>query len=415
MATYVNVTAHGRSFTLGGSGTGADLAAALASAGAKGFLSLNAEDALPQSAIEARGVAVERVVLEVPYGLTFDTALAVVAALEALPGPVVIQCSTQTRAGAALALFLGHQQRWSPAETIAWAGTAGLKFVSVSQPLRNWVTAGLLALAAGAPLRLAPAQADAASHGVLILRQLFEPVSCTFTYLLGDPVTREAVLIDPVVEKAERDAQLARELGLVVKYGINTHVHADHVSGTNKLKGYIRGMQSVLSAAAKAAAEVCVCDGDRLAFGGRHLTVVATPGHTDGCISLVLDDGSAVFTGDALFVRGCGRTDFQQGSSERLHHSVHKLFAQLRDECVVYPGHDYQGHTKSTIGEEKAYNPRLGAGRTLQDFVQIMADLKLPPPKQLEVAVPANMYDGVPMEAREGATIPAMCLRCQRH
>lgn len=179
-------------------------------------------------------------------------------------------------------------------------------------------------------------------------------MTSTYTYLLGDEATGEALLIDPVVEKADRDSHLIIDLGLTLKFAVNTHMHADHITGTHALKAKLgKGVVSVIAAAAGAAADLHVKEGDKLHFGSRYVTVIATPGHTNGCISFLMDDHSAVFTGDALFVRGCGRTDFQQGNSGALYDNLHAKIFTLPESTVVYPGHDYNGHLRSTVGEEK--------------------------------------------------------------
>ena len=230
----------------------------------------------------------------------------------------------------------------------------------------------------------------------MIFRQLFDPVSSTYTYLLADPVTREALLIDPVFEQVRRDAALLRELDLTLVATAETHVHADHVTGAWLLKQR-SGSQIALSAASGAeGADRWLQDGDTLAFGTRHLAVRATPGHTDGCISYVLDDGSMAFTGDALLIRGCGRTDFQQGSAERLYRSVHEQLLSLPDDCLLYPGHDYRGLTVTSVAEERRWNPRFGGSSSLGDFVGYMQHLGLPHPRQMARAVPANLRSGRP-------------------
>ncbi|MCA9704745.1 MAG: MBL fold metallo-hydrolase [Myxococcales bacterium] len=237
----------------------------------------------------------------------------------------------------------------------------------------------------------------------MLFRQLFDPETSTYTYLLADEDTREAVLIDPVQEQVERDLRLVDELGLRLVHTLETHVHADHITGASKIRERL-GTRSVVAAHGGASCgDVPVEDGDRVAFGRHALVVRTTPGHTDGCLSFVLDDESMVFTGDALLIRGCGRTDFQQGDAHALYRSVHDKLFRLPDHTKVYPGHDYRGHTVSTVGEERAHNPRLGGDRTEQQFVEIMAGLDLAQPKQIDVAVPANLNCGV--EAK--ATAPA--------
>ena len=294
---------------------------------------------------------------------------------------------------------MGREQAWGALETLAWATTAGLKCVAV-QPLRNWI-----ALATSPP-----PPAGEAAHAGLVFRQLWDAPSSTFTYLLGDTATREAIIIDPVLERAERDAALARDLDLRLTLALNTHVHADHVSGSAKLKSLVPGLHSAIGRTPGAHADAALRDGDVVRFGARALRVLATPGHTVGCLSFVLDDDSAVFTGDALFVRGCGRTDFQGGDAATLFDSITLVLFALPDACAVYPAHDYNGHTHSTIGEERLFNPRAGAGRSLSEFVAIMGALNLPPPKLIDVAVPANLLDGnTPGEPTlNGAPIPAV-------
>ena len=230
----------------------------------------------------------------------------------------------------------------------------------------------------------------------MIFRQLFDPQSSTYTYLLADSATREAVLIDPVFEHARRDAALIEELGLKLLYTLETHVHADHVTGAWLLK---RRLGSGIALSADAGAEGGdrgLADGDRIAFGRRSLEARATPGHTGGCLTYVLDDRSMAFTGDALLIRGCGRTDFQQGDARRLFRSVREKVFSLPDACLIYPGHDYRGLTASSVGEEKLYNPRLAESIGEGDFVGYMTNLGLPHPKLMDVAVPANLRCGKP-------------------
>lgn len=228
------------------------------------------------------------------------------------------------------------------------------------------------------------------------MRQLFDDESSTYTYLLWDVETKDAVLIDPVDTQVERDLQVVSEEKLNLIFGINTHAHADHITGTGILKKKVKGLQSVISQASKAKADLIVVPGDTIRFGGKHLEVKGTPGHTEGCISLVSNDGKMVFTGDTLLVQGCGRTDFQGGSASSLYDSVHSQLFTLSDDCIVYPAHDYKGRLSSTIGDEKKNNPRLGGSKSKEEFVEIMKNLNLSYPKKIDVAVPANMRCGVP-------------------
>ncbi len=226
----------------------------------------------------------------------------------------------------------------------------------------------------------------------MIFRQLFEPQTSTFTYLMADPKTREAVLIDPVIETVDRDETILNELGLKLKYVLDTHVHADHITAAGELRKRTGALTGVGGASQVECADLLLKNDDRIKFGTFEIKVLETPGHTDACLSFVTE--GMVFTGDALLIRGTGRTDFQQGSSEKLFRSiVDKLFT-LPEETMVYPGHDYRGFTVSSIGEEKKFNPRLGGGRTLEDFKRIMNDLKLAHPKKINESVPANLHCG---------------------
>lgn len=229
----------------------------------------------------------------------------------------------------------------------------------------------------------------------MLVRQLFDRESCTYTYILGCEKTREAVLIDPVRGLYDRDASLLEELGLKLRYTLETHVHADHVTSSGLFRSR-QGSQSVVSEAGGApCADVLAKHGSVIRFGEEQLEVRATPGHTDGCVAYVDHANKRVFTGDTLMIRGCGRTDFQQGSPEKLYTSVHQQIFTLDDDFAIYPGHDYKGRTQSSVAEEKALNPRLGGGKTLEEFQQIMANLNLANPKMIHIAVPANLQCGV--------------------
>jgi sulfur dioxygenase len=229
---------------------------------------------------------------------------------------------------------------------------------------------------------------------MLIFRQLVDPTSSTYTYLLADQ--GQAVLIDPVFEQAERDSALLRELGLQLLATLDTHVHADHITAA-WLHRQRHGSRIVLAAAAGAqGADQLLQHGERIPFGQRHLQARATPGHTNGCLSYVLDDQSMAFTGDALLIRGCGRTDFQQGSPEALFASVRQQLFTLPPQCLLYPAHDYRGLTCSSVAEEVRFNPRLGGDANMADFSGYMQHLGLPHPKLIDRAVPANLQCGRP-------------------
>jgi glyoxylase-like metal-dependent hydrolase (beta-lactamase superfamily II)/rhodanese-related sulfurtransferase len=227
-----------------------------------------------------------------------------------------------------------------------------------------------------------------------VFRQLFDPPSSTYSYLLADRASRKAVLIDPVFEQVRRDAALVRELDLELVATLETHVHADHVTGAWLLKERC-GSAIMLGAASGALdADRYLRHGDRIAFGERYLVVRETPGHTAGCLTFVLDDERMAFTGDCLLVRGSGRTDFQQGDAQTLFRSVRTHILTLPPFCLLYPAHDYRGLTVTSVEEERRYNPRLGGDVGEADFVGYMRNLGLPHPRQMEVAVPANLRCG---------------------
>jgi glyoxylase-like metal-dependent hydrolase (beta-lactamase superfamily II)/rhodanese-related sulfurtransferase len=233
---------------------------------------------------------------------------------------------------------------------------------------------------------------------MLIFRQLFDPQSSTYSYLLGDSAAGEAILIDPVFEQAARDAALVMELGLTLVATLDSHVHADHVTGSWLLARRLGSKINISAASGAEGADVYLEEGDRVDFGKRYVTARATPGHTDGCMSFVLDDESMAFTGDALLIRGCGRTDFQQGSAHSLYQSIKGKVFCLPGDCLLYPGHDYRGLTVSSVAEERAHNPRLGGDISETDFAGYMDNLNLPHPKQIDAAVPANMVCGRPAD-----------------
>lgn len=227
----------------------------------------------------------------------------------------------------------------------------------------------------------------------IIFRQLFEPVSSTYTYLVADKLTGEAALIDPVLEMIERDLKLIDELELKLTFVLDTHIHADHVTSTGSLKLRTGARIGVSQVANLKCADLSLVDGQEIFLGDKTLRVISTPGHTNTCVTYAFQN--MIFTGDTLLIRGCGRTDFQEGSPEKLFESVRKKLFALPDETLVYPGHDYKGLTSSSIGEEKRFNPRLREGNTLEDFKNIMSELKLAPPKKIHEALPANMKCGL--------------------
>ncbi len=242
---------------------------------------------------------------------------------------------------------------------------------------------------------------------MMIFRQLLDPQSSTYSYLLGDVQSREALLIDPVFEQARRDGALIGELGLRLVVTLETHVHADHVTGAWLLKQRLGSRIALADAGGAQGADMVLAHGSRVAFGRRYVEARETPGHTRGCLTYVLDDESMAFTGDSLLIRGCGRTDFQNGDPRTLYSSVHSQIFTLPPSCLIYPAHDYRGLTVTSVDEERRFNPRLGNGIGEADFTGYMNNLGLPHPKQIDVAVPANLQCGRPADIQTKATDPA--------
>ncbi|MFM7235381.1 MAG: rhodanese-like domain-containing protein [Cyanobium sp.] len=252
------------------------------------------------------------------------------------------------------------------------------------------------------PSAPSPLLQAAAGGGALLLRQLFDADTGTFTYLLADGASGEGVLIDPVFEQHGRDLALIQELGLTLVASLDTHAHADHVTGS-WLMAQATGCAIGLAAAVGAEnVSLPLRHGDRVPFGGRGLEVRATPGHTDGCLTYVLDDHSLAFTGDALLVRGCGRCDFQQGDARTLYRSLTEQILTLPLSCLLYPGHDYSGRGVTSVAEERAFNARVGRGASERDFVGYMDNMKLPHPHRIAEALPGNLRSGRPREQALG-------------
>jgi sulfur dioxygenase len=236
----------------------------------------------------------------------------------------------------------------------------------------------------------------------LVFRQLFDAASSTYTYLLGDPQTRQAVIIDPVFEQHFRDRALLDELQLKLVAALDTHCHADHVTGAwlmQQATGCRIGISSLYGDAVQGA-DLRLNHGDRVAFGELCLEVRATPGHTEGCTTYVSGDHRMAFTGDCLMIRGTGRCDFQQGNARTLYRSITEQIFSLPNDCLVFPGHDYSGRTMSSVGEERAHNPRIGGHADERDFVGFMENLNLPHPKQIAIALPANLRCGKSEDAK---------------
>lgn len=241
----------------------------------------------------------------------------------------------------------------------------------------------------------------------MIFRQLFEPDSSTYTYLLACPETRQAMLIDPVLDTVSRDLDLLQQLDLRLMYTLDTHHHADHLTSARVLRERTKSKVVYPEVEKPECADIGVAEGRMFKMGSIELAPLFTPGHTAHHHAFLFDNGmqKMVFTGDALLIEACGRTDFQGGDAATLYRSIHGKLFGLPDETLVYPAHDYEGHFVSSIAQEKARNPRLGGGKTLDEFVKIMNGLGLPYPRKIDFAVPGNEMCGkcppnVPKEYR---------------
>jgi len=240
----------------------------------------------------------------------------------------------------------------------------------------------------------------------MIFRQLFDSVSGTYTYLIASRGGGEALIIDPVLEKVDRYLQLVRELDLKLVKAVDTHLHADHITGLGALRDRTQCVTVMGEQTRADVVSMRVSEGDRIQIEGLSLNALYTPGHTDDSYSFVM--GDRVFTGDTLLIRGTGRTDFQNGNAHEQYKSIFGKLLKLPDETLVYPAHDYKGDTVSTIGEEKRFNPRLNV-KSIDEYVDLMNNLKLPNPKMMDIAVPANMHVGLHQDeiARKGWAVRA--------
>ncbi len=255
------------------------------------------------------------------------------------------------------------------------------------------------------------ARARPPAWGTVIFRQLFDPESATYSYLLADEASREAVLIDTVLEQFDRDRALLRELEVVVRYTLETHLHADHVTASGRFREALGSRVVVGAASGVANADIMLRDGDTVCFGRHTLEARLTPGHTKGCVTYSCREAGMAFTGDALLIRGCGRTDFQDGDAATLFGSVRGKIFSLPDETLLYPAHDYKGRMVTTVSEEKRFNPRLGLDKSETDCVTIMQELHLAYPKKMDVAVPANLKSGLVVPVDHGLRVEELADR----
>jgi glyoxylase-like metal-dependent hydrolase (beta-lactamase superfamily II) len=231
----------------------------------------------------------------------------------------------------------------------------------------------------------------------MLFNQLFEPDSSTYTYLLSCQETGETVLIDPVLDTVDRDLEVITSLGLKLTYTLDTHIHADHLTGALRLKSLSGSQIAYPSMDELPCADIGVVEGQVFRVGNIEIQPLFTPGHTNHHHAYLVDNGTQkmLFSGDALLIEACGRTDFQSGNATSLYHSIHEKFFTLPNETLVYPCHDYEGRNITTIGQEKNRNPRLGNGKSLEEFVEIMDSMDLPYPRKIDFAVPGNEQCGV--------------------
>jgi glyoxylase-like metal-dependent hydrolase (beta-lactamase superfamily II) len=227
----------------------------------------------------------------------------------------------------------------------------------------------------------------------MFIRQLFDRETSTYTYLIADEKTSEAAIIDPVKEQFARDVALIEQLGFKLKYALETHIHADHITSSGKMREKFGAKAALHENSEAKCADWLLKDNDEIKLGDLVIKAFHTPGHTNADMSFVVD--GYVFTGDALLIRDCGRTDFQLGDAATLYHSIHEKIFSLDDKTIIYPGHDYNGLTASTVKEEKQFNNRLGNEKTEEEFIEIMANLDLSLPKKIKESVPGNTNCGM--------------------
>jgi len=309
-----------------------------------------------------------------------------VSAVQDLPRPLMIQCTSANRAGIVLLLWMAKTRGYS--KGCVEQLVADLQLDTVRPEALQWLLQQLPSLTATPPGRQVRPESTE-------VRQLFDEESSTLTYLVSCSETNEAVLIDPVLEQKDRDLQIIKDLGLTLRAVLNTHCHADHITSGGLLRQSLPQLRTLISKSSGAKADQHLQHGDVVKVGQLRLEARATPGHTDGCMTFVLKTKNATFafTGDTLLIRGCGRTDFQQGNARLLYENVQQQIFSLPGDTVLCPGHDYKDRCVSTVEEERRFNPRLT--KSQEEFVQIMDNLNLPNPKKIDIAVPGNMMCGV--------------------
>lgn len=288
-------------------------------------------------------------------------------------------------------LSLRHQELSESKVIVAYCGKGGGRSERAANILNEnnkksfWLDGGYFAWSSISPI-------SNLDEEPLLFYQLFENESSSYTYLLADPITREAVIIDPVLETVERDLKLISELDLELRYILETHLHADHITGSSKIKKRTNAKSAVSKNAGVLCADIELADSQEIKFGRYSLKVLETPGHTNESLSFYCE--GMVFTGDSLMIRGTGRTDFQRGSASDLFDSIHNKIFSLPVETKVYPSHDYKGISFSTVELEKKFNPRVAENKSKDEFIQFMKDLKLAKPKKIHEAIPANLTCG---------------------
>ena len=348
----------------------------------KGWLYVNPESDphfMPEM-IKSKGSKLEVVPFKPSKDLSSSVVDQLVKTIAELPRPLMIQCTSANRAAIAFLLWMAKERGYT--QGCAELLIQDLSLDTVRPEAKQWLTSRLPEVGS--------------SIGPLIpkspeVRQLFDAETSTFTYLVSCPDTLEAVLIDPVLEQKDRDLQVLKDLGVRLKYVINTHISP--LGG--KIREQMPEIKTIISEASGAKADQHIKHGDKINFGNLHLQARATPGHTDGCMTFLLQTKTArfAFTGDTLLIRGCGRTDFQQGNSRLLYKNVHEQIFTLPSETFICPGHDYKGRSVSTVEEERRFNPRLT--KSVDEFVKVMDNLGLPYPNKIDVAVPGNMVCGL--------------------